>query len=191
MGLIYRVSDKEILKVRHDIFKEVGIPSLLKNRFELSPFKTAWHGEYDRSTRGYIYNFCRLSSEKYLEQISVYILGKSKWIQIYLNVYELSPSLSSLSLLKDSEGLEFETVSKISTRMRLRIGDYKGPPLLYILFLQEHKLGKFYTRKGYLNEILKLRKLIQKDMENIDGFVKRWHEKFIPSKTDWEGNFRN
>ncbi|MBZ4037621.1 hypothetical protein K6T82_22860 [Flavobacterium sp. 17A] len=188
MRLLYKVADKEILKVRNEIFKEVGIPSLLENGFEFSPFKTSWHGQYDKSSRGYIYDFCRLSPKNNLEQISVYIFGSEKWIQIYLNIYELSPSLDSLAILKDSEGLEFGTPNKISTRMRLRVDDYKGPPLFYMLFLPEHKLGKFYTKDGYFNKVKKLKKLIETDMKNIDCFVKRWHEKFVPNKTDWEGN---
>ena len=34
MKLFYKVEDKELLKVRNEIFKEVGIPSLLKNELE-------------------------------------------------------------------------------------------------------------------------------------------------------------
>jgi len=188
MKLIYTVEDKELLKVRNEVFKEVGIPSLLKNGFELSPFKTSWHGQYDRSSRGYIYDFCRLSSENYLEQISVNILHGEKWIKIHLNIYELYPSLNLLSLLKDFDGLEFGTPDKISTKMRLRSDDYKGPPLFYMFFLPEHKLGKFYSKNGYKSEVAKLTKLIQSDMENINAFVERWHKIFVPKKTDWNGN---
>lgn len=187
MKLIYEVSDKEILKVRNEIFKKVEIP-LLKNGFELSPFKTSWHGQYDRSSRGYIYYFSRLSERNCLEEISVYMFHGEKWIQIYLNVYELNPSLNSLEVLKDFDGLEFGTPDKISTRMRLRVGDYKGPPLFNVLFLPEHKLGKFYTKNGYESEVAKLSKLIQSDMQNINFFVEKWHKMFIPKKTDWKGN---
>lgn len=189
MRLIYKVPDKEILMVRNEIFKEVGIPSLLTKGFEFSPFKTSWHGQYDRSSRGYIYNFSRLTSEKYLEEISVYIFGREKWIQIYLNIFELSPSIHSLSVLKDYESMNFGTPDKISTRMRLRSDEYKGPPIFYMIFLPEYKLGKFYTQKGYKNQITKLRNLIEKDMLNINSFVTKWHELFKPSNTDWEGNF--
>jgi hypothetical protein len=188
MGLIYKVSDKEILNVRNEIFKEVGVPSLIENGFVLSPFKTAWHGQYDRSGKGYYYIFSRLSAEHNLEQISVSIFQGEKWIQIHLNVFELSPSINSLSLLKDLDGLEFGTPDKISTRMRLRSDDYKGPPLFYMLFLPEHKLGKFYTKKGFEKEVEKLKRLIQSDMQNINGFVERWHELHSPIKTDWDGN---
>lgn len=188
MKLFYKVEDKELLKVRNEIFKEAGIPSLLKNGFELSPFKTSWHGQYDRISRGYTYDFSRLSSENYLEKISISILNGEKWIQIHLNIYELSPTLNSLILLKDFDGLEFGTPDKISTKMRLRSDEYKGPPLFYMLFLPEHKIGKFYTKSGYLSEVGKLTKLIQSDMQNINVFVEKWHRIFVPKKTDWEGN---
>ena len=188
MTIIYKASDKEILKIRNEIFKEVGIPALLENGFEFSPFKTSWHGQYDQSSRGYTYDFCRLSPNKFLEQISVDVINGERWIQIYLNIFELFPNVNSLSLLQENEGLEFGVPNKISTRMRLRSDDYKGPPIFYMLFLPEHKLGNYYTQKGYEKEVRKLKKLIQTHMQNINDFVKKWHEKFVPLKTDWEGN---
>ncbi|SFE01469.1 hypothetical protein [Flavobacterium phragmitis] len=66
MVLTYKVSEKEILKIRNEIFKEVGVSSLSANGFEFSPYKTSWHGQYDRSIRGYIYDFCRLTKENCL-----------------------------------------------------------------------------------------------------------------------------
>lgn len=188
MAIIYKASDKDILQVRNEIFKEVGIPALLENDFEFSPFKTSWHGEYDRSIRGYVYDFSRLNGNKILENISVHIISGERWIQIHLNIFELNPNVNSLSFLKESEGLEFGTPDKVSTRMRLRSDEYKGPPIFYMLFLPEHKLGNFYSQKGFKKEVHKLKKLIESDMKNINHFVKRWHEKFVPFKTDWEGN---
>ncbi|SFE01496.1 hypothetical protein [Flavobacterium phragmitis] len=93
-----------------------------------------------------------------------------------------------MTILKDLDGLGFSDLSYRSTRMRLRNDDYKGPPIFYMLFLPEHKLGKFYTKNGYKKEVEKFKKLIQSDMQNIEGFIKRWHELYIPFKTDWEGN---
>lgn len=72
--------------------------------------------------------------------------------------------------------------------MRLRSDDYKGPPLFYILFFPEHKLGKFNNKTSFSKEVLKLSRLIRKDMENIDSFIKRWHEIHTPNIIDWEGN---
>jgi ubiquinone biosynthesis protein Coq4 len=57
-----------------------------------------------------------------------------------------------------------------------------------MMFLPEHKLGKFYTKQGFDSEVAKLKELIKKDMEEIDYFVKRWHELHKPIITDWEGN---
>lgn len=71
--------------------------------------------------------------------------------------------------------------------MRLRSDDYKGPPLFYMLFLSEHKIGKYHTKAGYEKEIGKLKKLIKTDMGNMDNFVKRWYELHKPNVTDWKG----
>lgn len=72
--------------------------------------------------------------------------------------------------------------------MRLRSDDYKGPPIFYMIFLPEHKIGSYYTKSGYEAELVKLKKLIKSDMENIDDFVMRWHELHKPNLTDWEEN---
>jgi hypothetical protein len=188
MRVFYKVSDKQLLQDRNAIFKEVGIPALEKNGFETATFKTSWNGEYNKSTQGYSYQISRIKENKFLETIDVYILKGEPWIQIYLNVFELTPKIETVSILKNCEGLSFGNIQNSLTKMRLRSDDYKGPPLFYMLFLPEHKVGSYYTKSGYEAEINKLKKLIKSDMENIDDFVKRWHELHKPNITDWEGN---
>jgi len=190
MGLFHKVSDKELLRVRNDIFKGVGIPALLNNDFELDPFKTSWHGQYNKNIRGYIYQFSRLREKKYLERIEVYILNGERWIQIYLNVFELEPKLEKLEKLNQYEGIMFGVSLNASTKMRLRSDNYKGPPLFYMLFLPKHKIGKFYTKKCFVMKIERLTNLVKGDMENIDGFIQRWYELHRPKITDWEGNMK-
>ncbi len=188
MGLIYKVSDKQLLKDRNELFKEVGVSNLEKKGFERAPFKTSWNGEFDKSIKGYSYQLARIRESKFLETIYVYILEGEPWIQIYLNVFELTPIISRVSLLKDIEGLSFGIPKNSITKMRLRSDDYKGPPIFYMVFLPEHKIGSYCTKSGYDAELAKLKKLIKSDMGNIDDFVKRWHELHNPNVTDWEGN---
>lgn len=188
MSLFYISTDKEILFERHKLFQEVGVPALLKNGFEFDPFKTSWHGQYDKGIQGYIYQFARLSENKYLERLEVYIIKGESWIQIFLNIFELLPRLDFLSDLNQFEGIKYGTTPNNLTKMRLRNDDYKGPPIFYMLFLPEYRLGKFYTNAGFLKEVKKLKELIKSDMENIDSFVKRWHEKHKANVTDWKGN---
>lgn len=188
MGLLYKVSDKELLSVRNNIFKEVGIPALESNGFVRSPFKTSWFGQYYGGIEGYPYEFCRLSAGEFLEMIEVYIVKGDKYIQIFLNIFELEPSIESLSDLKDYEGIKYGMPPNSLTKMRLRNDDYKGPPLFYMLAFPEHKIGRFYRKTGYEREVSKLKALIKKDMINIDSFVERWHELHKPNKTDREGN---
>ncbi len=189
MGIFYNVSNKQLLKDLISLFKEVGIPSLEKNNFVPSQFTTSWTGQYNRSTRGYSYQFDRLKSKKYLERIDIDIYSGKKNIQMNLNIFELSPELESISELNKYESINFGIPPNSSTVMQLRCSQYyKGPPLFYMLFLPEHKIGSYYTKSGYEKEIAKLQKLIKFDMENIDIFVKRWHEIHKPNLTDWEGN---
>jgi hypothetical protein len=167
---------------------EVGIPGLEKGGFVKSPFKGSWHGEYNKSIKTFIYQFTRLTGKNYLEKINVFIGHGDKWIQIYLNIFELLPQLKSISQLEKQEGTKFGIPPNSLTKMRLRVDDYKGPPIFYMLFLPEHKIGCYFTKWGYEVEISRLKNLIKSDMENIDGFVKRWHELHKPIITDHEGN---
>jgi hypothetical protein len=188
MGM-FKVSEKQLLKDRNDLFKNVGIPELQKNGFIKSTFKAVWFGEYYSEIQGYIYEFSRLSGNSILENITVYISKGDKWIKIFLNIFELHPRIESLAELQLVENsVKFSIPPNSTTKMRLRSDEYKGPPLFYMLFLPEHKIGSYYTKSGYEAEINKLKKLIKSDMENIDSFVKRWHELHKPNVTDWEGN---
>lgn len=188
MGVFYKISEEQLLKDRNELFKEVGVTGLKQNDFETSPFKTSWGGEYNKSIQGYSYQFARIKEQRILEKMDVYILKGEPWIQIFLNVFELSPSIETVALLKCNEGLSFGIPPNSKTRMRLRKDDYQGPPLFYMLFLPEHKIGSYYSKSGYEIEIKRLKNLIKSDMENIDDFVIKWYELHKPNITDWEGN---
>ncbi len=188
MGMFYRVSDKQLLADRNSLIKEAGIPPLLQNGFIKSPFLGIWFGEYDSNIKGYSYELCRLVNDKFLEVIDFSALKGESWIKINLNIYQLEPAPNQIENLAGKDGLNFHLPPNSLTKMRLRSDDYKGPPLFYMLFLPEYKIGNYYTRSGYEAEIKKLKKLIKCDMENINIFVKRWHQIHRdPVKTTWEG----
>ena len=184
----FKISDKELLTTRNAIFKDYGIPELEKNGFVRSPFKTSWYGEYDSNIRGYSYELCKLTDQNHLLDITVDIMRESKYIKIDLNIFELHEKINSISDLKECDGIHFHLPPNDSTRMQLRSDDYKGPPLFYMLFLPEYKIGKYTTQGSFEKQLNKLRDLVIKDMANIDSFVKRWHELHKPNITDKEGN---
>ncbi|MNK03455.1 hypothetical protein D3C87_213020 [compost metagenome] len=188
MKIFYKVSDKQLLNDRNEIFKEVGISALETNGFVPSVFKSSWNGEYNRSIKGYTYEYYKLKEGKYLEHIDISIVSGDKWIKVYLNIFELISPLNSIEELGKYEGINFSMPPSNLTKMRLRSDDYKGPPLFYMLFLPEHKIGSFYTKSGYISKVLKLKKLIESDMGHIDEFVKKWHNIYKANVTDWEGN---
>ncbi|WP_337043134.1 hypothetical protein [Emticicia sp. 17c] len=183
MALFYKVSDKEFLKIRSKIFTEAGIPELEKNGFEKSPFSTAWFGR--NNLQDFTYELCRVVNGSLLEILVTHISRGDSWIQIYLNVFKLNPEIKSCDALKNVDGIQFHLPPNSITKMRLRIDDFKGMPLFRFV---EHKIGTYYTKNGFESEVEKLRKLIKKDMTNIDHFVKRWHELHTPLVTDWKGN---
>jgi hypothetical protein len=124
-----------------------------------------------------------------LESLDITINKGEYWIQIHLNIFEFNKILQSIHNLNEIDSLPFlMTINNNEKYMRLRCDDYKGPPIFYMMFLPKYKISRYYTEKGYKNELQKLKSLIKKDTENIDMFVKRWHEIYKPNLVDWEGN---
>nr|WP_294931148.1 hypothetical protein [uncultured Flavobacterium sp.] len=159
-----------------------------KNGYVKSPFKTSWFGQYDSNIREYSYVLCKLTDQKYLHIITADMVKVDKWMKIFLNIFELNEKLNSVDELKDCDGINFKLPPNDSTIMQLRSDDYKGPPLFYMLFLPEHKLGKINSESSFEKEVSKLKDLVKKDMANIDSFVLRWYELHMPYITDKEGN---
>jgi len=187
MGLFYKMSDKKLLEIRNKIFCEDGIPVLEKNGFEQSPFPTSWYGKDDMG--GYTYELCRLSNEEHLEIVTVYIIKGERWVQIHLNIFKLSPELNSLEELKETDAIKFYLPPDSITKMRLRVDDIKGMPLFdYHFMFGGHKIKSYNSENGLKKRINQLRRLIKKDLMNIDYFVERWHDIHQLNVTDWEGN---
>ena len=187
MGLIYKISDKELLKIRNKIFLEKGIPALEKNGFVQSPFSTAWFGK--NNLGDYTYELCRRSKESYLEMIVTHISRGDRWIQVFLNIFELQPKLKSISELQGLNGVKYHIPPNSQTKMELRCDDIKVIPLLsYNFWFRRHKIRWYFTKAGFDKRIHQLEKRIEQDMTNIDSFVNRWHELHKPNVVDWEGN---
>lgn len=183
MGLFCKVSEKELLNIRNQIFLNKGIPALKLNGFEQSPFSTGWYGKDDSGD--YSYELCRLSKSLHLHMLFVDIIKGDKWIQIRLNIFNLKPRLKSIEKIKGVDGLQYHLPPNSLTQMRLRIDDYEGMPLFR---MKDHKLKSFYSKSGLEKRSKELRDLIEQDLTNIDSFVNRWHELHEPNAVDWEGN---
>jgi hypothetical protein len=187
MGLFYKISDKELLKIRKQIFLDKGIPALKKNGFKQSPLSTAWFGK--NNLGDYTFELCRRSKESYLEMIVTHISKGDRWIKIFLNIFKLSPVLKSMEQLNSVDGLQYHLPPNSITKMELRWDDIKGMPLLdYHFMFGGHKLRSFHTKAGFSQRVKELSNRIEKDMTNIDTFVNRWHELHEPNVVDWEGN---
>jgi hypothetical protein len=183
MGLLYSVSEKELLEIRNKIFVTDGIPALYRNNFEKSPFTNHWYGK--NNLGDYTYELCRLSEHSHLEIITTHISKGDSWIKIFLNIFQLNPDIKSLKNLKNIDGIQFDLPPNSITKMRLRIDDFKYMPLFNFV---EHRIKFYYSKNSFNRRKEELSKLIGKDLSNIDSFVKRWHEIHKPIITTWEGN---
>lgn len=183
--LFYKVTDKELLRIRNTIFLNSVFPVLREKGFIKSPFSTACFGWHPSML--YEYELCRLN-DKHLEIITTNIFKGERWIQMKLNVFELSPVLS-LSDLEGLSGIKFNLPPNNLTSERLDIGMIKGMPLFnYRFMFGGYRIKKFYSPKGLNRRMNQLEKRIIKDATHIDSIIRKWHTFHTPNVTDWEGN---
>lgn len=180
MSLFYKASDKELVKLKNDIFKERGIPALTQNGFYRSPFSTGWFGKNDAG--GYSYEFCRVVDESRLDMILVYINKKDRWIQIHLNIFQLNPNVKSIEQLKGVDGLQFHLPPNSSSLRRIT-----APRRLIFAGFPRHKIRFFFSRAGLKRRLKQLGNLLENDLKNIDNFVLQWIGERKPLTTDWKG----
>jgi hypothetical protein len=186
MGLFYKAKPKELANLRNNIFIEKGIPALNQKGFIQSPFSTSWYGKDGQGN--FIYDLCRLNDKGELETVTIYINRGDRRIQIHLNIFELSPAVTSIEQLAGRDGLQYEVPPNSISKMRLRSDDVKGVPLFDFNFMfRNHKVYSYYTQKGLKRRVNQLGNRIEKDLFNINDFVKRWHELHKINKTSWEG----
>ncbi len=185
MNIIYKVSKKEVVLAKNAIFIKQGENELFNKGYKKLVYKGSFYGK--NNLGGFSYNYYRLTSKSELEFITVHISKDDKWIKIYLNVFQLDPSVSSLEELSGLNGYQWGIPPNSISEMQLRLDEYSVSPIIYLLFYPIHKLGFYITKWGYEVKVKKLGNLIEKDMRNIDHFVKRWHELHKPLFTTWEG----
>ena len=76
-----KVTEKEILKIRNDIFIQDVVTVLEKKGFVKSPFKTACFGRTSNNNI-FIYEMCRLRKDSRLEFIITKISRYDRYIKI-------------------------------------------------------------------------------------------------------------
>ena len=178
----YNLSEKELLEVRKNVFANIGIPILLNNGFEPSPFSTAWYGK--NSLGDYTFEFCRISQNSILELVVTHISRGDKWIKIFLNIFQLEPKITTLKKIKGVDGLQYHLPPNSLTKMRLDTDfdngfNFPNP--------KEYKLKNYCSRNGFLKRVDQLGVNIENDLTNIDYFIENWHKYHKMNFTDWEG----
>ena len=183
--MFYKVSEKEMLKDRNDIFLKDIVPILQKKGFEKSPFKSSCFGYCNSYV--YIYEMCRLNNSL-LEFVETDICRKDKYIKIYINSFKLTPEIRSVFSLKGIDGLKYKIPPCSAKKMRIDIDFIDCPPVFSINFwFKTLKIGHYFTRKGYARQIKRLKSLAQEKVRNIDCFFKKWYVRHSPNITEWDG----
>ena len=183
--MFYKVSEKEMLKDRNEIFLKDIVPILKEKGFEKSPFKSACFG-YCNSYL-YIYEMCRLNSSL-LEFVETDICRKDKYIQIHINSFKLTPEIRSVSSLNGIDGLNYKIPPDSTKKMRLDVDFIDCPPVFSMDFwFKTLKIGYCFTKKGYARQVKRLKNLAQEKVRNIDCFFKKWYTRHSPNITEWDG----
>ena len=186
MRFFYNATPKELLELRNKIILETAIPCLLENGFKKSPFSTSWFGRDNH--RNFNYELCRLTGDSQLEILWIYIHRGERRTKFRLNIFELSPHVQSIDDLTGLDGIQFVIPPDSLTEMYLRSDDVKGPPLFSLRYMSGYKLKRFYTKGGLIRSANRLTATIKNDMNNINHFIRRWHELHHPMNTSWTGH---
>lgn len=183
-----RFSEKEILKIRNDIFMQDVVPVLEKKGFVKSPFKTACFGRTS-SNNIFIYEMCRLRKDSRLEFVITKISRYDRYIKIYINAFKLCPPIESVYSLKDYDSTNYEILPNSGREMWIDVDFIAGPPLFSKDFwFNCLKLKKNHTDKGRIKRIIELRNRAIAKANKIEYFFDKWYSKYCPYVTKWNGD---
>lgn len=186
--MIYKkVTEKEALRIRIDIFIQNIVPILEEKGFVKSPFKTGNFGCCSNN-RIFIYDMCRLCSNGLLEFVTTKISGYDRYMKIYINAFKLHPNIQSLYELKEIDDTLFHVYPNNKNEMWIDIDFIAGSPLFSKDFwFNCLKLKKSFTERGLKRKIEEIRKKAIAKAENIDMFFGKWYDKHHPNVTTWNG----
>lgn len=185
--MFYKVSQKNLLLIRNSILQR-AIPTLEGNGFERAPFTGALFG---RNNLGdFTYKFARLSNS-HLEIITIHICRGDKWIQVELNIFELSPVPKKLSELRKIDGIAFWLPPDSQTAVRIDLDLYERnfiqEIINFVFSKNEYRIKSFCTHSGFVRRQSELEELLKRDFKNIDLIIEKWLKKYTPLKTNWDG----
>lgn len=180
-----KVTDKESLKIRNDIFLQDIVPILERKGFFKSPFKTPQFGSTSNHNI-FIYDMCRLQKNGVLEFVSTRICSHDRYMKMYINAFQLHPEIESVFSLKEIDDIKFHLSPNNKTEMWIDTDFIVGPPLFSIDFwFNCLMLKKSFTEKGLKKRIEELKKKVIAKVENIDMFFGKWYDKHYPNVVTW------
>ena len=183
-----RFSEKEILKIRNDIFIQDVVPILEKKGFVKSPFKTAYFGRTSNNNI-FIYEMCRLRKDSRLEFVITKISRYDRYIKIYINAFKPYPPIKSVYSLKDYDSTNYEILPNSGREMWIDVDFIAGPPLFSKDFwFNCLKLKKFHTDKGRIKRTTELKNRATAKVNKIESFFNKWYSKYCPYVTKWNGD---
>lgn len=177
-----KLSEKELVLVRDEILKRVGLPALIDAGFRPSPFSHAWYGSDNMG--GCSYELCRVSDVGYLEIVNIYIASGDKRIQVYLNIFKPEPAIDDVGQLDGMDGIAYLVQPNLKTRLCISTsneGFFKGG--------QKFQLNTGGIFKSLESEKEKLAESLKSEFSGLKKHIDRWLlANGEPASTDWNGN---
>lgn len=184
--MMYNVSKTELLRMRKNLVLQTVVPILENKGFVKAPFSSSNYGYVNSHI--YIYEMCRLVDNQYLEFVSVSLSREDKYIKVHINVFELSPPIGDLSLLKQIDGINYWIPPNSEKQMRIDLDFIKIPPIIsWDFWFKDFKLKFYFTREGYQKRVNQLTTLLKIKIGNIDSYFREWHQYHHPNITKWDG----
>lgn len=168
-----KVTSKERLHARRDLFLKNMWPLLEKQGFVMHPFNR-WSWEWVPGARGYIFQTIRLRNN-YLDYVDIYIPCGNRLIQIEFQIIKLSEEIKSLQdIIMNTELSLGITNSRKNEYMFPNFSIYGDNRLCMLFFAGTYKLKRYFTRRGFNRRVEQLKRSLIRNFSDLEPTVAMW-----------------
>lgn len=174
-----------LTEVKNDIVQQVGLPILYERKFAPSPFLENWHGK--DNLNDYVYFLFRINERCELEYLNITVSKQNQRIDLFMNVFLLSPRITSLSDLTGQSILPFILPPNSLSQIQLGKDEFGKIPLLRLLREEYLDMGEPRNEIELNRRIERLSATMNKICRNVDESFARWHKRHKVRTMDWNG----
>ena len=175
----------DLTEVMNDIVQQVGLPILYEKKFASSPFLETWHGK--DNLNDYVYSLFRINERCELEYLDITVSKQNQRIDLIINVFLLSPRITSLSDLTGQSILPFILPPNSLSQIQLGKDEFGKIPLLRLLRDENLDMGQPRNEIELDRRSERLSATMKRICRNVDDSFVRWHKRYKVRTIDWNG----